>query len=132
MSTSANTIWLKKAMTQLYVTLFVALFGAIYEHFSHEVYSFYMIYAFAIPLVLGVLPYSLAALHGAAAIQIRGTKYWNAGICTLTLGSVFQGVLIIAGYTNRLIAVYPIAGVAMLALGLITALRRTPDAVKDE
>ena len=35
----------------------LALFGAIYELFSHDVYSYYMIYAFAIPLLMGVLPY---------------------------------------------------------------------------
>ncbi len=32
-----------------------AAFGLIYEIFSHEVYSFYMIYAFLIPLVPGAL-----------------------------------------------------------------------------
>ena len=32
-----------------------AAFGLIYEFFSHEVYSFYMIYAFLIPLVPGTL-----------------------------------------------------------------------------
>ena len=32
-----------------------AVFGLIYEIFSHEVYSFYMIYAFLIPLVPGAL-----------------------------------------------------------------------------
>lgn len=33
--------------------IFCAVFGQIYEIFSHEVYSFYMIYAFLIPLVPG-------------------------------------------------------------------------------
>jgi len=110
-------------MTQLYVTLFVALFGAIYEHFSFEVYSYYMLYAFAVPLALGVLPYGLAALRGGGRLNPGGARFWNAGIFTLTLGSVFQGVLAIAGYTNRLIVVYPIAGALMLAIGLVAALR---------
>lgn len=42
---------------------FLAFFGAVYEHFSHEVYSYYMIYAFAIPLFLGALPYGISALE---------------------------------------------------------------------
>ena len=40
-------------------TGFLALFGAIYEIFSHEVYSYFMLYAFAIPLAMGLLPYSI-------------------------------------------------------------------------
>ena len=33
-----------------------AAFGAIYECFSHGVYSYYMTYAFMIPLLAGALP----------------------------------------------------------------------------
>lgn len=40
----------------MYFTIFCMIFGAIYERFSHEVYSYYMIYAFSIPLLLVVLP----------------------------------------------------------------------------
>ena len=40
----------RTAFVYLLVSLFCALFGAVYEVFSHEVYSFYMIYAFAFPL----------------------------------------------------------------------------------
>lgn len=122
MSTSAEKTWLKKALTQLYITIFTAVFGAIYEHFSFGVYSYYMLYAFAIPLLLGVLPYTLAAFRGGRTPRLRGTRYWTAGIITLTLGSVMQGVFAIAGYSNRLIAVYLIAGALLLAVGLIAAL----------
>ena len=41
--------------------IFIAVFGAIYEKFSHEVYSYYMIYAFMIPLCLGSFAYLLAS-----------------------------------------------------------------------
>ena len=40
----------------LSVTVFSALFGAVYELFSHGVYSYCMIYAFAFPLLLGDIP----------------------------------------------------------------------------
>ena len=83
MSTSAEKTWLKKALTQLYITIFTAVFGAIYEHFSFGVYSYYMLYAFAIPLLLGVLPYTLAAFRGGRTPRLRGTRYWTAGIITL-------------------------------------------------
>lgn len=40
----------------LAVTLVCAAFGAVYEIFSHGVYSYFMLYAFAFPLCGGVLP----------------------------------------------------------------------------
>ena len=46
---------LRHAAGELGAALFCAVFGMIYEVFSHEVYSYYMIYAFVIPLLLGAL-----------------------------------------------------------------------------
>ena len=61
MSISVKTM-LKQIFMQLISAFWFAFFGAVYERFSHEVYSYYMIYAFAIPLVMGALPYSVMAL----------------------------------------------------------------------
>ncbi len=98
-------------------TVFIALFGAVYEVFSHEVYSYYMIYAFAVPLVLGVLLYSLLLIlkkyPGKAAMNL-----WNSGIAALSVGCVFRGVLEIYGTTNSLIVVYSIAGFVFLIAGI--------------
>ncbi len=100
-------------------TVFLALFGAVYEIFSHEVYSYYMIYAFAIPLVLGVLPYSLLLIFrkypGRAALNL-----WNSGIAALSVGCSFRGALDIYGTTNVLSTVYPVTGIALLAAGLFS------------
>ena len=98
-------------------TAFLALFGAIYEKFSHEVYSYHMIYAFAVPLLLGVLP-DAALLLGNRRISRVTLRLWNYGIATLSVGSVFQGALEIYGTTNSLSIVYPIAGGALLLAGV--------------
>ena len=119
MSTSVREIWLKQALRQLYAALFFALLGAIYERFSHEVYSYYMIYAFALPLVLGVLPYALFALRGRALPDRMALCFWDSGILTLTVGSVFKGVLDIYGTTNWLWGVYPVAGAVLLLSGIV-------------
>ena len=37
------------------IALFCAIFGAVYELFGHNVYSYRMIYAFLAPLVLGAI-----------------------------------------------------------------------------
>ena len=85
MSTSVKTM-LKQILMQLIFTICFAFFGSIYERFSHEVYSYYMMYAFSIPLVMGALPYSLMALK-----QYQPDKsflhLWNSAIITFTIGS---------------------------------------------
>lgn len=47
---------LKEGRICLAAAVFCAVFGFIYEMFSHEVYSAYMIFAFAIPLLAGAVP----------------------------------------------------------------------------
>ncbi len=99
-------------------TVFFALFGAVYELFSHEVYSYYMIYAFALPLLLGVLPYAL--LLNAKKYPCRtAAALWNSGAAVLSVGCAFRGALDIYGTTNSLIIVYPVAGAVLLTAGLI-------------
>ena len=50
----------------LVATVVTVAFGAVYEWFSFGVYSYYMIYAFAVPLLGGVLPYYLMIRLSAA------------------------------------------------------------------
>ncbi|MCR5155803.1 MAG: hypothetical protein K6C96_03865 [Butyrivibrio sp.] len=100
-------------------TAFLALFGAIYELFSHGVTSYYMIYAFGIPLIMGVLPYEVMLIKN----KFPGkpfTDIWNTAIATLSIGCVFKGVLEIYGTTNRLIIVYPIAGAVLVLISLLS------------
>ena len=99
-------------------TVFLALFGGVYEQFSHGVYSSFMIYAFAIPLALGAVPWALALYRQ----RYPGRAFcgvWSAGIAVLSVGSVMRGVLDIYGTTNVLIVVYPVAGGILLTLGLL-------------
>ena len=78
-----------------------------------------MIYAFILPLFLGLLP-CLIMLCGKMRLPGEtAVKMWNSGIAVLTLGMVCKGVLDIYGTTNRLIYVYPVAGAVFLAAGLI-------------
>ena len=96
-----------------------ALFGAVYEAFSHGVYSYFMIYAFAFPLVLGVVPCLVMMRCGACAPGRIATNAWNSGVATLAVGSLLIGALEIYGTTNRLVVVYPVVGLALLVAGLV-------------
>lgn len=56
----------KTALYYLFISLFCILFGAVYELFSHEVYSYFMLYAFVIPLGGGALPFFYNGLFRSA------------------------------------------------------------------
>lgn len=103
--------------TYLLISLFCAFFGAVYEVFSHGVFSYYMIYAFAIPLTGGVLMFWIIGRKGwSYPSRIAGNLY-HSGIATLTVGCTMQGVLEIYGTTNKLISIYWIAGTVLLFMG---------------
>lgn len=110
----------KTAFLYLLVSLFWILFGAVYELFSHEVYSFFMIYAFVIPLVGGTVPFLTLSI-------VKAKKYpnavcrnlYHAGIATLTVGSVLSGVLEIYGTTNALVDIYWFVGIPLTVVPVV-------------
>lgn len=102
----------KTALVYLGVTIFCAAFGAVYELFSHEVYSFYMLYAFAAPLLGGVLPYLILSMRGTyPAVLTRMTGH--AAVATLTVGCIMAGVLEIYGTSNALVQWYWYVGIPL-------------------
>ena len=113
----------KTAFVYLLVALFFVLFGAVYERYSHEVYSYYMLYAFAFPLIGGTLVFNILSF-------LKLLKYPNAiarnlyhsGIATLTVGSVVQGVLEIYGTTNALSDYYWSVGIVLIVIGVVAGI----------
>ena len=138
MFTSENKIT-RISLRYLLISIVLAAAGAIYEHFSFGVYSYFMIYAFAIPLIGGALPFMLKSMHrgkparnketaqneafsqikasGSAAINAEWI--WHMGIATLTVGSIVQGILAISGRPNSLTVIYLIAGILLIASSAI-------------
>jgi hypothetical protein len=118
----------KLILTDLLASLFCVLFGAVYEVYGHGVYSYGMIYAFAFPLVLGVLPFMLLTMLHAPYPNRFARGAYHAGIAALTVGSLVSGALEIYGTTNPLTLVYWIAGGALTAFGaaayLVSLIRR--------
>ena len=104
----------------LAATVFCALFGAVYECFSHEVYSYFMIYAFAFPLMLGVVPFFLIRRAG-WPFPYRAAALIHAGAAALPGGSTVQGMAGSDGARVRLTAIYWRSGVAVSAAGWLTA-----------
>ena len=112
---------IRTSKVYLAATVFCALFGAVYERFGHGVYSYFMIYAFALPLLLGLLPALLfCTAKGEIVSSRKGRRYWNAGVATLTVGFLFKGALDIYGTDSPFFTVYIIAGAALLLAGQAT------------
>ena len=110
---------LKMAFGYLAAAIFMALFGGIYEIFSHQVYSYYMIYAFGFPLVMGLLPALAIVVFDLRIPEDNTIRLWNYGVATLTIGSAMKGVIDIYGTTNRLMIVYPLVAVILIIAAVI-------------
>ena len=102
----------------LLFSLFLIVFAIIYESFSHGVYSNYMIFAFLIPFIYGYCGTFLLNQNSSKT----GNTFYNFGIITLTVGSVFKGILEIYGTTNKLSNVYLIMGLSLVMMGVIVYL----------
>ena len=105
----------------LLATVFCAIFGAVYELFSHEVLSCFMICAFALPLLLGAIPFFLMRKHG-KTFPGKTADLIHAGVAALTIGSILQGALEIYGTSNPLMVVYWAAGGTLTAAGWLLTL----------
>lgn len=113
----------KTALIYLLISIFTALFGAVYEKFSHGVYSYSMLYAFAYPLILGVLPYLCIAISKEAKIPPAASRLLcHFGVATLTVGSIIRGVLDIYGTSNFMTYIYPAVGGILLIIGFILSI----------
>lgn len=108
-----------KELFFLLTSIFCAIVGGVYEYFSHGVYSYFMLYAFLIPLVGGTLVMFLfdymckKTMPGMLIFDL-----YNSGIITLTIGSVLKGVLDIYGTSNMLINVYWISGALLIVVSV--------------
>lgn len=100
-------------------SLLALVIGAVYELFSHQVYSPFMYLMFMIPLLLGVLPNLAARLLDKSFITSKDAKAaYKLGVLTLIFGSFLKGVLDIYGTSS----VYPILYLPVAGLLLIVAL----------
>jgi hypothetical protein len=117
-----DTNFLKK-QSKIYfvVSIIVLVFSLIYEAFSHEVYSFFMLGAFLIPLIFGFALSKLIVLLKLKHMPSRfSVNFYNASIATFTVYSIIKGVLDIYGTTNKLINVYLVVGIICLIISFFT------------
>ena len=107
------------ARLYLLASLALAVAGAVYEYFSHGVYSNYMIYAFMVPLVLGCLLHLGKSAEIIEAGGLASEMLLMTSVATLSIWSVMKGVLGIYGTSNRLTAFYPVAAAILLTASVL-------------
>jgi len=107
----------KLVFTYLIVTLVCAGFGAVYEFFSHGVYSYYILYAFMIPFLGGTVYFYCILYFRSKIPGCIARRFQHFGILTLTVGCMVCGILEIYGTTNRLVIFYFIVGGMFLVIG---------------
>ena len=111
-----------KALSRFYLpaSLVVLLFGAVYEYFSHGVWSAFMVYAFLFPLLFGRFFWETAAARDRKPkTPLLFLFAENASVATLTVGFLVRGILEIYGTTNYLSPYYFIAGGALALIAAI-------------
>lgn len=112
---------IKRVSMKYFLSAAIALvFALIYEYFSHGVYSMSMLLAFLYPFIGGII-YIFLAVNLDCVRKAFGiaSNLFMAGIATLTVGSLFTGVLEIYGTTNKLMIVYKLLGSISLSFGIV-------------
>lgn len=107
----------KLVFTYLIITLVCAGFGAVYEFFSHGVYSYYMLYAFMIPFLGGTVYFYCILYFRSKIPGCIARRFQHFGILTVTVGCMVCGILEIYGTTNHLVNIYFIVGGMFFVIG---------------
>lgn len=109
----------KIRIVYLIISIICGIFSAVYEYFSHGVFSIYMVLPGVVLFVLGFI---LVPLLNKLFDRISFNLYNSFLACLLT-GSYIKGILDIYGTTNDLIYVYFIADIVFLLLTIIFMIR---------
>ncbi|MBP0968366.1 MAG: hypothetical protein J5722_12085 [Oscillospiraceae bacterium] len=115
---------LKHAAVCVGCALFLAFSGAVYEHFSYGVYSNFMIYAFAPPLIAGAL--LLLALLCGKPPQERTLFLLHTASAACTAGCLVTGIVRISGRTHALLPVFAVLGGVTAVLALVSYRKEQP------
>lgn len=122
-TSDTDKILRKTAFVYLILSIICAVFGAVYEIFSHGVYSPFMMLAFLFPLFSGCLPFALLNKNKSKIVPHPVARnLYHSGIATLTIGSIVKGVLDIYGTSNSLTVFYWSIGIAFVISGIIVSI----------
>ena len=100
-----------------------AAFALIYAQFSHGVYSPFMTFMFAIPLVGGVGVATACHLAHRGELPRTARQAWALAIASLTVASCLRGVFDIAGTASPLLVIYLVIAAAFAFVAFAAVIR---------
>ena len=120
---AASTTHAKAAKRYAIAAAGCALFAFVYAQFSHGVYSPFMTFMFAFPLVGGVFP--ALGLHIARADSLPRTtrQAWALALAAITVASCLRGIFEIAGTSSPYLLVYVAAALGLGIVALVSLIR---------
>ncbi len=113
---------IKTAVSYLVISAFLVLIGLVYEHFSHGVYSFYMVHSYIFALGAGAIFFLIIALAGRRLSNLFA-DVWGAFIATGTAGFLFKGIIEIYGTTSKYTRIFMVATVLTGIIGMFIFIR---------
>ena len=108
----------KTVIIYIVASILCFVFSFIYLKLSFGVVSLYMKYLTLIPLILGVFIYFIVSKLKIKHSRVSYNLY-NASVYTLTVGSIFQGILEICGAHSFYTIIYLIVGIIFMAISFI-------------
>lgn len=110
----------KQTLIYFISSIFCLIFGRIYDIFSHDVHSKFMLNAYLIPLIFGcILSFIVYIFKLNKLFKRISINLYNASVATITIYFIFYGVLEIYGTTNKLINVYLYVSILLLIISII-------------
>ncbi len=106
----------------LAITAFCVFFSTVYNHYGHGIHSFFMSFLFLWPLA-GAIWYSLLPAVFSVYPGRFSKNAMNAGLATVTVGSLLQGVFEIAGTASPYVPFFFYSGVLLCLLGMLSLFR---------
>lgn len=113
----------KAARRYLVAALGCGAFALIYAQFSHGVYSPFMTFMFAIPLIGGALPALVAHLAHMAPAPRAARQAWALALASLAVASCLHGIFDIAGTASPYLPAYLVAAAVFAVIAAMAAVR---------
>lgn len=115
----------KTIISYIFLTIFTVIFDRIYSIFSHGVSSSSMNFMFLFPLIGGVIFYLLVALF-LGNFNYENFRFtfniYNSGIAIVTVRSLLNGILEIAGTSSPYLPLFNILGWSFILIGIFLIL----------
>jgi hypothetical protein len=116
----------KTVVVFLGLTIFCVVVDHVYAAFGHRVRSPSMNFMFLFPFLGGALPFFVLNLVKPGYIKKTFSRIafnlYNSGLATLTIASLLQGIVEIAGTGSEWIPLFPVAGGGFVLAGIVLAL----------